>query len=148
MLGGWLADRLAQRVRGSYFWLSGVTLLAAVPLIFVGISVRDELALFGSLLLGLTLASMNYGPTNTIIVNVTDPKIRAAAFAVNIFLIHLLGDIPSPYIIGFVRDVTGSPFIGMALTLPVLALGGILFCLGAPHLQADQEAVLKNLRST
>lgn len=147
MLGGWIADRLSNRIRGAYFTLSGATVLASVPLILAGIMLRNELALFACLLVGLTFASMNYGPTNTIIVNVTDPKIRAAAFAVNIFVIHLLGDIPSPTFMGFVRDVTGSPFLGMAVTLPVLFLGGIFFCLGAPHLQADQDAVLKGMRS-
>jgi MFS family permease len=146
ILGGRLADKLVTRFRGVYFWLSGVSILAGVPFILAGLTLRDEFALFAALLVGLTLASMNYGPTNTIIINVTDPKIRAAAFAVNIFLIHLLGDIPSPTLIGRVRDLSGSPFLGMAVTLPVLGLGGILFCLGAPHLEADQEAVTKGLR--
>jgi hypothetical protein len=36
---------------------------------------------------------------------------------------------------------------GMAVTVPALLLGGVLFCLGAPHLQRDQDAVLERMRS-
>jgi predicted MFS family arabinose efflux permease len=148
LAGGWLAGRLAERIRGAYFWLSGLSVLASAPFILLGLVLHDELALFACLFVGITLASMNYGPGNTIIVNVTDPKIRAAAFAVNIFVIHILGDVSSPTLMGVVRDATGSPFLGMALTLPALAASGLFFCLGAPHLEADQDAVLKGLRSS
>jgi MFS family permease len=147
LLGGWLANLWAKRRRGAYFWISGLSILLSVPFILLGITLRVELALFGCLLAGITLASMNYGPANTIIVNVTDPKIRAAAFAMNIFVLHILGDVPSPTLMGFVRDLTRSPFLGMALTLPALVASGLFFCLGAPHLEADQNAVLKGMRS-
>jgi len=145
--GGWLADRLVVRHRGAYFLLSGWTMLASVPFIFVALVATSPAVIFGSLLVGLTLAFMNQGPCNTIIVNVTDPKIRAAAFAVNIFVIHILGDIPSPTIMGGVSDLTGKLFWGVALTLPAMAASGLFFCLGAPHLEADQDAVLKGMRS-
>jgi hypothetical protein len=94
------------------------------------------------------LAFLNYGPSNSIIVNVTFPTIRAAAFAVNTFAIHLLGDIPSPWAMGAVSDGTGDLFWGMLITLPALALSGLFFCLGAPHLEGDQEAVIRQLRSS
>jgi len=122
-------------------------MLASVPFIFVALVATSPAVIFGSLLVGLTLAFMNQGPCNTIIVNVTDPKIRAAAFAVNIFVIHILGDIPSPTIMGGVSDLTGKLFWGVALTLPAMAASGLFFCLGAPHLEADQDAVLKGMRS-
>jgi hypothetical protein len=122
-------------------------MLASGPFILIALLVRQEGLVFGSLLIGLTLAFMNQGPSNTIIVNVTDPKIRAAAFAVNIFVIHLLGDIPSPTIMGGLSQLSGKLFWGVALTLPAMAASGVLFCLGARHLEADQEAVLKGLRS-
>ena len=46
----------------------------------------------------------NTGPTNTIIANVTHPSIRAAGFALNIFVIHALGDVLSPVVIGILSD--------------------------------------------
>jgi MFS family permease len=144
-LGGWLGGRLNVRWPGGYFWLCGLSILASVPFIFLALVVRQEVILFASLLIGLTLASMNYGPANTILVNVTDPKIRAAAFAVNIFLIHILGDIPSPTLIGTVADV--NFFWGMTLTLPALLISGWFFCRGARHYEADAQAVLKGMKT-
>src|SRR5262249_6643452 len=113
------------------------------------------LLIFGCILLGLILAFLNYGPSNAIIINVTTPRIRAAAFAVNIFVIHFLGDIPSPYVIGAISDwarglgldAKHGLFWGLAITVPAMVLSGIFFCLGAPHLEEDQETVLRELRS-
>jgi MFS family permease len=160
-LGAWLADRLAPRYKGAYFWMSGVTMLAGTPFILAALVAPlfalSPIVVFACILIGLTLSLLNYGPTNAIIINVTVPNIRAAAFALNILIIHLLGDIPSPYVMGAVSDWTRQDtsaaaqqlglFWGLVITIPAMALSGILFCLGARHLEADQEAVLKALRS-
>lgn len=151
-LGGWLGDRLAPRGHGAYFWVSGLTLLAAVPLIAPALLTRSLAVILPCLLTGLTLSFMNIGPSNTILANVSDPKIRAAAVAINLFVMHWLGDIPSPYLMGKLSDLTGSDpqhmnAWGMAITLPALLLGGVFFCLGAPHLERDQEVVLERIRS-
>jgi MFS family permease len=159
-LGAWLADRLAVRRKGAYFLLSGWTMLAAVPFVLAALLVAlpgaQPLVVFGLILAGLLLAFLNYGPSNAIIVNVTTPRIRAAAFAVNIFVIHFLGDIPSPYImgaisdwtraVGFADDARHGLFWGLSITLPAMALSGFFFLLGTCHLEADQEAVLQELR--
>jgi MFS family permease len=152
-LGGWLADRIARRWSGAYFLVSGFGMLASAPIIFVALASRNPILVFGGIGLGLTLAVFNFGPTNAINVNVVPPHIRAAGIAVNLFLIHLLGDIPSPYIIGAVSDWMRDPndprvglFWGVSLTVPVLVLSGLLFCLGARYLKADQEAVVRAMR--
>jgi MFS transporter, Spinster family, sphingosine-1-phosphate transporter len=139
--GGWIADRLRDRVGGAYFFVSGMTLLASAPFILAAILATEPAVIFGSLLIGVTLAMMNIGPSNTILTNVTPPQIRAAGIAVNLLLIHALGDIPSPPLMGFTSDLTGSLFWGMTITLPAVVLGGAFFCLGAPHLERDQQRV-------
>jgi sugar phosphate permease len=151
-VGGWLGDGLARRRRGGYFWISGLTMMAAVPLIAPALLTNRLLIIIPCLLVGLTLSFMNIGPSNTILANVSDPKIRAAAVAINLFMMHWLGDIPSPYLMGKVSDLTGSDpqrmnVWGMAITLPALLLGGLFYCLGAPHLERDQDAVLEQFRS-
>jgi MFS family permease len=150
--GGWLADRLARHWPGAYFGLSGATMLAAVPIITPALLTNRLAVIIPCLLVGLTLCFVNFGPSNTILTNVSDPKIRAAAVAINLFVMHWLGDIPSPALMGKVADLTSSRgeemnFWGMAITLPALLLGGVLFCLGMPHLERDQEAVLERIRS-
>ena len=112
----------------------------------IALLVTSPELIFAFILIGLNLALMNYGPSNTILVNVTKPRIRAAAIAVNLLGIHLLGDIPSPVIIGYISDVSGSLLLGLVITIPALALSGVFFCLGASHLEADQEAMLREMR--
>ncbi len=147
-LGGLGADRLAARgVRGAYFLACGLPMIASAPFILLAIFIRPFWAIAASILTGLTLALMNTGPSNAILVNVTLPRIRAAAVAVNLFLIHLLGDIPSPILIGTVSDHTGHMLWGMLLTVPPLLLSGLVFYRGARFLDADQDAVLRDLRA-
>jgi len=160
-LGAWLADRLARRYKGAYFWMSGISMLAGTPFILAALLGAlwgaPPLIIFAFILIGMTLGFLNYGPSNAITINVTVPNIRAAAFALNILVIHFLGDIPSPWLMGAVSDLTRQGtteeakqlglFWGMAITIPAMLASGVLFCLGARHLEADQEAVLKQLRS-
>ena len=78
----------------------------------------------------------NTGPANTILANVTRSEIRATAFAINILVIHALGDAISPLIIGFVSDLSSlhTAFVGVSLMIPV---SGVLWIWGAKHLDAD-----------
>ena len=48
----------------------------------------------------------NTGPTNTILANVTHPLLRAPGFALNILVIHLLGDAVSPPIMAAIAAST------------------------------------------
>ena len=135
-LGGWLGDVLARRMQGAYFWLSGVSTLVAAPLLGFALISQEPRWIFSFIFTALVFAFLNTGPASAIVVNVTAPGIRSGAFAINILLMHLLGDLPSPVAMGAVSDVTGSMFWGLAMTIPALVIGGILYCLGAPHLEA------------
>ncbi len=146
-LGGLLGDWLAPKYKGAYFWVSGLPMIAAVPFIALALTDIPRVLIFACIFVGLMLAVFNFGPSNTIIINVTTPGIRAAAFAVNTFLIHLLGDIPSPKLIGMVSDATQNPVWGLGITIPVLFASGVFFCLGARHLESDQQAMLQRMRS-
>ena len=56
-------------------------------------------------------------------------QIRATAIAVNIFVIHILGDVPSPTMMGWVADRRSLeaafilPVIAMALSAAILFAG-------------------------
>ena len=51
-----------------------------------------------------------------VVVSVAGPWRRAQAVALNIVVIHLVGDVPSPFLIGWVSDL-GSLKWGVSLTL-------------------------------
>src|SRR5205085_402131 len=97
--GGLAGDWLRGRYPGSYFLVSGIALLLACPMILLVVWVDFPLAwLF--IFLAVFCLFFNTGPTNTILANVTHPSIRASAFAVNILIIHLFGDVSSPPLVG------------------------------------------------
>ena len=52
----------------------------------------------------LVLLFMPTGAIAAALVATTAPQIRSMAFAVNIFIIHLLGDALSPTLIGWISD--------------------------------------------
>ncbi len=144
-LGGWLGDRLAPRIPGAYFWVAGCSMLLSVPFVTTALVASRPAVIFSAMAIGLTLAFVYTGPSSAILVNVTLPRIRAAACAINILFIHLLGDIPSPPIMGLVGDLTGRMVWGLGITIPALAASGLVFCFGARYLARDEAAVLRTL---
>jgi dipeptide/tripeptide permease len=88
----------------------------------------------------------NTGPTNTVLANVTHPSMRAAGFALNIFVIHLLGDVISPVIIGVLSDKY-SMEAGFLVVGVMFLVAGVLWLCGARHLQRDTERAPNRLPS-
>ena len=79
--------------------------------------------------LGAFFRLLNTSPLNTALVNAVGSHIRATAIAVNIFLFHLFGDVPSPTLMGLVADRHSLqaafilPVIAMALSSAILFYG-------------------------
>jgi hypothetical protein len=63
---------------------------------------------------------LNTAPLNAAVINSVGAHIRATALAVNIFIIHILGDVPSPTMMGWVADKRS---LQAAFILPVIAMG-------------------------
>ena len=138
LLGGVAGDRLRARFPGSYFLVSGMAMLVGFPFMLLTLH-----APFPSIWVWLFVTCFclffNTGPTNTILANVTHPSIRAAGFALNIFVIHALGDVISPVIIGDrqrpLRHDRAFTLVGV-----MFVVAGILWLLGARHLAARHGA--------
>ena len=82
---------------------------------------------------------LNTSPLNAAVINSVGAHIRATALAVNIFVFHLLGDVPSPTLMGYVAD---KRTLQAAFILPVVAMiasSAILFygMRFAPAVQID-----------
>jgi hypothetical protein len=71
-----------------------------------------------------------------VLANVSPPAIRATAFAINIFIIHALGDAISPFIIGALADrfSLGRAFFMISFLIP---LSGLFWLWGARYLAED-----------
>jgi hypothetical protein len=96
-----------------------------------------------SILLAEFFLFLNTGPLNTAIVNSVSAQVRSFAIALNLFLIHVLGDASSPKLIGAVSDRHGLR-LGLGLTLIALVVSATILFFGsrfAPALQDAERAV-------
>lgn len=146
LAGGLVGDWLRPRIPGSYFLVSGVGLLLTIPCMIAFLLVPFPLAWVFVFLAEFCLF-FNTGPTNTILANVSHPSMRATAFALNILVIHLLGDAISPPIVGAISDFAKQAFharngldYGFVAVSLLLLVGGILWLWGTRHLLRDTEA--------
>jgi|SRR4051794_29592184 len=118
LLGGWLGDRLLPRMKGSYYFVSALSMGLGVPVMIVALWVRGPM-MVPAIALGAFFLLLNTSPLNTALVNSVGSHIRATAIAVNIFLFHLFGDVPSPTLMGYVADRRS---LQAAFVLPVIAM--------------------------
>src|SRR6266478_6744686 len=101
LLGGWLGDRFRNRWPGSYFLVSALGMVVAFPLFVVFLFTPFPAAWF-LMFASVFFLFLNTGPSNTALANVSLPKVRATAFALNILVLHTLGDVPAFPAIGYV----------------------------------------------
>ena len=144
-LGGWLGDRLARRTDKAHLLVSGVGMLLGVPAALVGLAATDRAVYVPALCLAEVLVFLNTGPANAVLVSVTLPEVRATAIAVSIFVYHLLGDVPSPILIGHVSDWRGSLQAALMLTTFAMAVSGACYLMGARTVGADAERVARRV---
>lgn len=137
LAGGWIGDKLRARIPGSYFLVSGLAMLAGFPFMLATLRAPFP-AIWILIFVTCFCLFFNTGPANTILANVTHPSMRSAAFALNILVIHALGDVISPVIIGIVSDRTS---MNHAFTLvgAMFVLAGVLWLGGMRFLKRDTE---------
>jgi len=139
-IGGWLAQRWLRTNHRALYLLSAWSMIVTLPL--------AALVFFGppkwsvpALVAAEFFLFLNTGPLNAAICNSVSSAVRSSAIALNLFLIHMLGDTFSPTIIGRISDLSNLR-IGLGLTLVTLILSGVLLFAGArfaPRLErADQ----------
>ena len=119
LAGGWLGDYLLPRMKGSYYLVSAASMLIGMPFMIVALFVRGPL-MMPAIGMAAFFLLFNTAPLNAAVINSVGAHIRATALAVNIFIIHLLGDVPSPTMMGWVADKRS---LQAAFILPVIAMG-------------------------
>ncbi len=145
--GGWLADKLQKRFKSAYFMVSGTGMLLSVPCAVVALTAESPAIYWSAIFWAQLFIFLNTGPANAILINVVMPKMRVGAFAVNIFLIHALGDVLSPGIVGWISDRTDLRFSLITTMPPIMLLGGACYLLGMRHLESDMQRVTERIKS-
>ncbi len=129
-LGGWLGDYGLRWSRQSYLWVCGISSLAAAPIALIAFTNGDRRVYFTAIVVAEVLVFASTGPVNSAIVNVVSPTERATAVALSIFVMHLLGDVPSPPLIGMVSDMTSLERAFLIIPVAIL-LSGVIWSFAA-----------------
>jgi len=119
LIGGWLGDKLLPRMKGSYYFVSAISMGLGVPIMIVALFNPGPI-MIPAIALAAFLLLLNTSPLNTALVNSVGAHLRATAIAINIFIFHLFGDVPSPTLMGYVAD---RHSLQSAFILPVIAMG-------------------------
>jgi MFS transporter, Spinster family, sphingosine-1-phosphate transporter len=128
--GGWLGDYLLKHTRQAYLWFSGVVTLLAAPCALLALTASAPGRYYPAIVAAELLLFMSTGPINAAIVNIATPLERASAVALSMFAIHLLGDVPSPLLIGRVSDL--STLGEAVLIVPAaITVAGVVWLLAA-----------------
>ena len=142
LLGGICGDKLRAQFSGSYFLVSGAAMLVGFP-ILLAVLHSPFPWIWPLIFLTCFCLFFNTGPTNTILANVTHPSMRPIGFALNIFVIHALGDVISPFVVGLLHDWFqdwNKAFLVVGLTF---VAAGVLWLFGARHLQRDMDLAME-----
>ena len=142
--GGWLGDYCLKFSAQAYLWLSGWVTVLAVPATYLALASGTPWVFYGALTAAQLLLFMSTGPINTVIVNLVSPLERACAVALSVFVIHALGDVISPSIIGGISDASSLGIAVMIVTVAV-ALSALLWLFAARADRVAQRAT--NARS-
>jgi MFS transporter, Spinster family, sphingosine-1-phosphate transporter len=118
LAGGWLGDYLLPRMKGAYYFVSAASMGLGVPFMVIALFMRGPIML-PAIAVSAFFLLLNTSPLNAAVINSVSASIRATALAVNIFIFHLLGDVPSPTLMGYVADKRS---LQAAFILPVIAM--------------------------
>ncbi len=142
ILGGWLAQRWLRHNHRALYLLSAWSALLAIPgavLVFFG----PRSVMIPAAFVAEFFIFLNTGPLNAAIVNSVGARVRSMAIAVNLFLIHALGDAPSPRIIGRISDHS-SLRMGLGVTLIAFAVSAVLLFSGSRFAPELDEQVARS----
>jgi len=119
LAGGWLGDYLLPRMKSSYYFVSATSMLLGIPVMIVALFSKGPM-MVPAIGVAAFFLLLNTAPLNAAVINSVGAHIRATALAVNIFIIHILGDVPSPTMMGWVADKRS---LQAAFILPIIAMG-------------------------
>jgi sugar phosphate permease len=105
-IGGWLGDYFAKFSRQAYLWLSAIATFIAAPCVWLALTTVSHTGYVAWMVGAQLCLFLSTGPINAAIINLVPPAERATAIALSVFAIHLLGDVPSPFIIGALSDAS------------------------------------------
>jgi len=139
LIGGWAGDRLRERYPSSYFLVSGIGATLAFPF-FVAMLFTPFPAAWFLLFVAIFFVFLNTGPSYTALANVSLPRVRASAFALNLLVIHLFGDAAATPTIGFIAGHSNMTVAFLVVSFVMLIAAAAWFY-GIKYLARDTARV-------
>ncbi len=114
---GWIADRIAKRHPNAIAWLPALGFVIATPFYIVGYMAPTLTIAVPFLIVGALTHYFYLGSMYAITQGIVQPRMRATATAVLLFIVNLLGYGLGPPLIGLLSDFLASNNLtGMGLT--------------------------------
>jgi MFS transporter, Spinster family, sphingosine-1-phosphate transporter len=129
--GGWLGDFFLRRSKQSYLWVSGIATLIAAPAAFIAVSNPHRSIYLPAIAIAEVFIFMCTGPVNSAIINAVKPGERATAVGLSVLVMHVVGDIPSPPLIGAVSDHYHSLERAFMLVPLAIVIAGVIWMYAA-----------------
>ncbi len=98
--------------------------IAATPLMYITLTTHNEILLLVTLVIATYLMTWYYGPMVALVQDIVPGSLKATAFALYLFTVHLVGSTPAPALIGSVSDATDLQ-TAMFIVVGTNFLGGI-----------------------
>lgn len=176
LAGGWLADAFAFKRPGRLFLIPGVAMLGAIVAVLTVVYGRVPRLIGSGIFLAEGAVFLVVVPCYTILAGVTMPNMRGVGFGVALATRHVLGDLWSPTLMGWVIDTFGQrdamatvwgqllaaigavPVLGpgrepenlragMLVVLPALLIAGVVFLAGIRHVHREFALMIAKLRA-
>lgn len=128
--GGWLGDYCTRYSQRAYLWISAIATLIAAPFAWLALTAPSQTVYVVCMVVAQLMMFLSTGPINAAIVNLVLPTQRASANALGVFTIHLLGDVPSPIIIGMLSDASSLSQAVKIVPVAIL-IAAVIWAVGA-----------------
>jgi len=99
-LSGILGDRFARRMKGAYALLAASAFACGLPFLLLGFTAESRWVFLPALTVGAFCYFLCMPAVNTQIANAVSARQRAMAYALAVFVLHLLGDTLAPILFG------------------------------------------------
>ena len=145
VVSGLIGDWLSRRMTGAYALLAGLGYLISFAALLCSFLVGTRWISLADMIAGSFFLFLCMPAVNTQIANVTSPQQRGAAWALAVFVLHLLGDTSAPPLFGAVSSRLGDR--RLAFVYFSLALIPASLCCFAAALTArrDTERVAREV---
>jgi MFS transporter, Spinster family, sphingosine-1-phosphate transporter len=144
LLSGVIGDRLSRRFSGAYALMAGVSFLLSWPCLLLGFYAESRWVFLPAIMFGSMFIFLCMPAVNTQIANVTSPAQRATAWALAVFVLHLLGDTAAPWLFGRINKFLPRQDV-FILFSSALILAGLCCLLAAYTAKRDTERVARKI---